>query len=92
MTEIEGIKEEIKDLAAESFALQVLVVQLANRMGVTSPELAKAVFESFDEAANFVEQFSITHGRDAGHITRALKVIEEMRSMVGGKSQPKHGV
>ena len=89
---LEAHKREIVALAAETIALQTLFILFANRVGTISPELAKAVFQAFDEAANFAEHFSITRGRASAHMTKTLKIIEQMRAAVAGKSKPEHGV
>jgi hypothetical protein len=46
------------------------------------------VLKAFDDAANTAEKLSLAAGSKAGHLPEALRVIEQMRAMLGGKSKP----
>ena len=90
--ELDAIKGQISNLAAETMALQVIFVQLCNRIAALSPELARAVFGSFDEAADLAESLSIARGKAAGHLPRTLQLIEALRAAVVGEDKPKDAV
>jgi len=88
--ELDLIKGEIVNLAAETLALQAIVVQLANRIGALDPVLADAVSKSFDEAATFAESFS--PAKAAGRLPEALTIIKQLRTAVTGGGKSKRGV
>jgi hypothetical protein len=90
--ELDLIKGEISNLAAETTALQATVVQLAKRIGALDPVLANAINLSFEEAANFAESFSRAKGKSAGPLPETLGIIKQMWTAVTGGDKPKRGV
>jgi hypothetical protein len=88
-SELDLIKGEIMNLAAETAALQAVMVELAKRMGALDPVLARAVSRSFDEAANFAESFA--KGKAVGHLPETLTIIKQLRNAVTGGDSPNRG-
>ncbi len=87
--ELDLIKGQIINLAAETLALQAIVVQLANRIGALDPVLANAVSKSFDEAGTFAESFS--PAKAAGRLPETLRIINQLRTAVTGSDKSKRG-
>jgi hypothetical protein len=75
-------------LNAETMALQALLVALMNRLKQNDPTLAQV----FDDANDIIELLCSIGGKGAGHLPECLKIIEELRASVAGKSDPKHRV
>jgi hypothetical protein len=89
------LKLQIDSLAAETMALQAIIVGLCNGIQSTQPALAPAVEAAFDYAADIAERIAITHGKNASadHTVATLKMVEQLRAAVlGSHSQPRHGV
>ena len=82
------IKEQIEKLAAETLALQAVLAQLARELSRLNPELGNAVSRAFDHVAVGLSFYDA----DMLHMPRSLKVIKELRTVVFGKGEPKHGV
>ena len=86
---------EAESLAAETLALQAIVIGVFGRLASANPALREAIGLGFDDAANFVEQITIKLGKKASpaHTSKALQTVEGLRSTTLGKpSEPKHGV
>ena len=85
---------EIRALAAETLATQMLLGQVLVRIGRIDPRIAEAVAQAFDDTANLVEGVAI-HMSTVGptHAVKALQIVEELRTMViGSGKNPKHGI
>jgi hypothetical protein len=91
-TELEVAKKEIVNVAAETLALQAILVALINRMKEAKPELTSSLLGAFDDAASSLEHISIMSGRASGHTPRSLQIVEELRTAVADQANPKHGV
>lgn len=88
----EETKAEIEGLAAETLALQVLFTSLVRRLAQGGPALHALVSETFDDAADMVEQIALAHA-GATHTGKALEIIETLRAAsVPSQSEPKHGI
>jgi hypothetical protein len=74
------LSHELDALAAETFALQAALTHVLARLITVSPDLRIPIAQGFDDAANFIEHVSLVHGRASGHMPKALKVIEELRT------------
>ena len=86
---------EIESLAAETLALQAIVIGVFGRLASANPGLREAIGLGFDDAANYVEYLTIKLGKKASpaHTSKALHIVEGLRSTALGKpSDPKHGV
>ena len=86
---------EIRSLAAETLAVQTIVGQALFRITQGDPRLKNAITEALGDAANVVEQVAIQFGLEAhsDHTVKALQVVEEIRTVILGRSnQPKRGV
>ena len=86
---------EVQALAGETLALQALFFGILPRLAALSPEIRAALSLGFDDAANMVEHIAIKHGNEAhpAHLTKALDIVEGMRSNTLGKGiKPKHVV
>lgn len=90
-----SIQKEIDALAAETLAIQAILIGFASRLAAQSPELHKAIGWGFDDAANYVEHIAIKLGTAAkpGQTVKAIQIVESLRAASLGKpSQPKHVV
>jgi hypothetical protein len=76
--ELDLIKGEIAKLAAETAALQAIIVQLAKRLSLLDPVLANAISKSFDEAVHLAESVSRAKGRAAGPLPETLRIIRRL--------------
>lgn len=86
---------EVESLAAETLALQAIVIGVFGRLAASNPGLRQAIGLGFDDAANYVEQITIKLGTKASpaHTSKALQIVEGLRSTALGKpSDPKHRV
>lgn len=91
--EDEGARAAIRDLSAETLALQFILVHVLNRVAGTSQEASQTIVTAFDEAANGLESFCISLGKDSAHGVTALKVVEDLRAMVLGRNnKPRQAV
>lgn len=82
--ELDRINGDIMKLAAETAALQAVVVELAKRIGALDPTLANAIAKSFAEAANLAEGFTLAKGKAAADLAETLKIIRQMKMAVTG--------
>jgi hypothetical protein len=89
---IETLKKEIIALTAENLAMQFVLTCLLQRIGEANTALRGPIIQAFDDAANHAERFSIVGGAKSGHLPETLRIIEQMRLMLVGKDEPKHGV
>jgi len=89
---VSDAKKENESLAAETFALQLLLISLCHRIGETSPDLRTPILQAFDDAANNAERFSIAAGRNAAHLPESLRIVEQLRAALMGPSRPKSAV
>jgi hypothetical protein len=85
-------KHEINLLAAETMALQFLVVNMCSCVSQRAPELQEAFLQAFDSSANVAERLSIREGRKAAHMPESLRILEELRAAFAGGSKPLHAV
>lgn len=69
------------NLLGETMALQVIVAALARQL---ADQNRQSVAVAFDNAANIIEDFAFKLGGvgKADHIGHALRVIEELRTVV----------
>ena len=84
---------EVQALAGETLALQALFFGLLPRLAAISPEIRSALGLGFDDAANMVEHIALKFGDQAhpAHLTKALNIVEGMRTNTLGKGEkPKH--
>jgi hypothetical protein len=88
----ELVSEELAALHGESLAMQVLIIQLARQLSLVSPQLAGAISEAFDQAANLAERIALSGEGHPAQLPRALKVIEDLRRAAAGEPGPRHGV
>lgn len=88
--------DELRDLLlqirGDQVAHEQLFVALLLQLVSLSPDAMNNVMTAFDQAANVVERLSIDHGERARHFTKALETIENIRVIVKGREQPRHGV
>jgi len=91
--DIQQLRRELENLFAENLATQAIVVKLAKQLSAAGgAETAGAISQAFDEAADFAEHVSIVQGRRAGHVPETLRIIEQLRMVVCGPSEPKKEV
>jgi hypothetical protein len=86
---------EVESLAAETLALQAVVIAIFGRLASANPGLREAIGLGFDDAANYVEHLTIKLGNKSSpaHTSKALQIVEGLRSTTLGKaSDPKHRV
>jgi hypothetical protein len=85
---------EIRALAAETLATQIVLGQVLSRIRGIDPRIAEAVAQAFDDAANIVEGVAIQMSTvGPTHAVKALQIVEELRTMVvGSGKKPKHGI
>lgn len=84
---------EIQSLAAETLALQAIIIGVFQRIAKLSPDLRTVIGSGFDDAANYVEHITIKLGASASpaHTSKALKIVEGLRATTLGKpDDPKH--
>jgi hypothetical protein len=93
LVEDQSARDAIKELHAQSLALQYLLVHICIGLGAIGPDAPAAVLKAFDGAANNIEDFCLGIGKDVSYAPLALKLIEELRSVVaGGEEQKRRGV
>ena len=83
---------KIASLSAETLALQALIIETVSVIGNSRIPLGSLFAKAFDNAADLLEKLSIARGADAGHVPEALRVVEQLRLSLTGKSNPKNGV
>lgn len=82
------LKHEVEMLASESLAHSIILQLLMKNVGDATPGLRPLVIKSFDDAADFAESLSIARGKDAAHLPETLRIIEQLRRNLTGKSKP----
>ena len=82
-------KSEIESLAAETVALQFLIVNICGLLTKARPDLQPAFLQAFDSTANVFENLSLSMGKRSAHAPKSLKVIEELRTAYIGHIAPK---
>lgn len=82
-------EERLRELEAETLALQALVVSLS--VGMKRLGWEAVVLQAYDEAANFIEGEAVKR-RHPHHLAESLKIVEQMRVVIAGQSKPRHGV
>jgi len=86
---------EITALAAETLALQTVLVHVLGRLAVLDAGLADAIKFGFDDAASDAESTAIKFGKSASpdHMVKALHIVEELRTAtLGNPDKLKHVV
>jgi hypothetical protein len=86
---------EVESLAAETLALQAIVIGVFGRLAQANPDFYHAIGLGFDDASNYVEQITIKLGKQASpaHTSKSLQIVEGLRSTTLGKPRdPKHRV
>jgi hypothetical protein len=92
---MDEIKTDIAKLAAETLALQTLIVAFLGRLSSGDANHAAIIRAAFDDAARFLEDRAIEHGTasHAQHLPHSLRVIEELRAAtISYEYKSKHGV
>jgi hypothetical protein len=84
----ENTRNELDELAGETFALQTLFLSLVGHLQLRD----RAIVRVFDEAADIVENLALGGAQSIRHLPHAIRVIEELRTGVSGKSKPKDAV
>lgn len=82
-------EDRLRELEAETLALQALVVSLS--VGMKRLGWEAVVLQAYDEAANFIEGEAVKRGHPH-HLAESLKIVEQMRVVIAGQSKPRHGV
>ena len=90
--EIETIKVEQSAQAEDVLALETVLMCIIGRLGNALPQSRPVLLQAFDDATNFAERVCIARGLSSSHVPTTLKIIEQLRMSVAGKSEPKHGV
>lgn len=85
-------KKQIDGLAAETMALQFILSGVLGQIIKAMPQAEPIILSAFDAAANAAERLSIEHGKASGHMPKTLEIVEQLRTSVKGKDQPRHGV
>jgi hypothetical protein len=92
MSEVDDLKKQISTLQAETLALQFILLGVLNVLCANNPSMLPLVLRGFDHAANVAEGMSIRKGKTAGRLPEALEVIEQLRTSVKGKQEPRREV
>lgn len=84
------IEKEIHSLSAETLALTVVVGSVLSRLAATDRTMRFNIAEAFANAADQVEDIAIQYGKSAAsdHTVKALRIVEEMRTIVLGPDKP----
>jgi hypothetical protein len=88
-------EEQIRGLAAETLALQMLFVAVLRRLLVDRVMPKSVIAAALDEAANDIEHFAIMTGSKSAptHSVESLRIVEQIRTAVlGDEQEPKHGI
>ena len=83
------MKGEIDAMAAESLAIQAVVLCLIGRLSTGVPGVRSALLEVFDDAADMLERVGNRKDEAAAQVTLARKVIEKLQDALAGESKPK---
>lgn len=78
---MEEEKREIYSLAAETLAVQAVLVHVLRRLAKSDPNLWKAIAAGFDDAAREVETLAIQYGAEAKskRTLQAIRLVETCR-------------
>jgi hypothetical protein len=89
-----GYEHEIKSLAAETLALQAILIGIMDRLAKSGPEMRSIVASGLDDAANYVEHIALKYTSAAPeHTAKALQIVEGLRATALGKpDKPTHVV
>jgi hypothetical protein len=84
------VEKEIHSLSAETLALTVIVGSVLSRLAGTDRTMRFYFAEAFTNAADQVENIAIQFGKSAAseHTVKALRIVEEMRTIVLGPDKP----
>ncbi|MFN0191595.1 MAG: hypothetical protein ACKVP5_06410 [Aestuariivirga sp.] len=87
------VENEIHSLSGDTLALQTIIAELCLGLVSTNPHLRDTISKVFDNAANHCEDIAIRFGKSASpeHTVKALRVVEEIRTLVLGKQQKPSG-
>ena len=79
-------KHEIERLNGELLAIRTLLFYFMDGATVSSPHLVRT---AFDNAADFIERFTISAGKTASpeHTVKALEIVEDLRSKIFPKTE-----
>jgi hypothetical protein len=82
------LEAQLRRLSGENLAVQLVLDSLLHTLNFAIPGMRIHVLKAFDDTANTAEKLSLAAGSKAGHLPETLRVIEQMRAMLGGKSKP----
>ena len=85
-------KKEIQALSAETLAFGIILSSVLSKLA-TDRTLRFTIAEAFDQAADVAQSVAVQFGKAASpeHTVKALRIIEEIRTMVLGEGgQPKN--
>src|SRR5262245_39024642 len=89
---VEQMKVEVEELAAQSLAIQYIFLMLASNIRKRFPNVQPIILKVLDDATNFAEDMSIERGPRAAHFPETVRIIAQIRTALGGKDRPGHGV
>ena len=72
----DDLSYELNSLAAQNVATRTILVELLKRM-IIRPDMEHAIIDSFNEAADIVENMTIRFGKHASpaHLLKALEIV-----------------
>jgi hypothetical protein len=84
------VEKEIHSVSAETLALTVVLGNVLSRLAAADRTMRFSIAEAFADAANQVEVIAIRFGKSAAseHTVKALRIVEEMRTIVLGTDKP----
>lgn len=85
-------EKEIHALSAETLAFSIILGTVLSKLAADRT-LRFTIAEAFSEAADLAQSVAVQFGKSASpeHTVKALRIIEEMRTMVlGAESKPKN--
>jgi len=88
---VERMKVEIEVLRAESLAIQYVFLMMASNIRKRFPNVQPIIFKVLDDATNLAEDMSVERGPRGAHFPETIRVIEQIRTALGGKDKPKPG-
>lgn len=93
--ENDQISFAIRDLTAQSLAVQTVLAHVFDRLWMSSPVAAIAIKAGFDDAARDLEDVAIQLGKStrSKYAVEALRIVEDMRiATLGDHDKPKDNV
>ena len=81
------IRAQIEDLGSQTLALTILIAAFGKNLSRSDPALASAIKAAFDDAANHTETIGFIVKGPPQYFTKAVRVIEEIRTAVFGNQQ-----